>query len=229
MPDCLRKAGKSITKNYDLPEFTEIMTYRKIQLYITDGQQQKVRAETGKNLLKNIELKVKNGRLEIKNKNKCDWVHGYKKTKVYVTSPNLHYIQNGSQFDIVSTNTLHYNNLKLISEDWQDSGKYYTSGNFNLKLDCKNLVLVTNFLSSFYLSGKVKNFKIGIYSGDGRIEAENLVVQNVDIFHRGTNDVILNPQQSITGELVSTGNLILVHHPPIVNVDVQYKGEMIFK
>ncbi len=68
--------------------------------------------------------------------------------------------------------------------------------------------MISNNLSFYYIDGVVETLYVGFYSGSGRFEAENLIAQNVIIFHRGTNDVIVNPQQSLTGELRGTGDLI---------------------
>ncbi len=229
VPDCLKTTGKKVSKTYDLPPFHQIMTYNNIQLFIADRPTQQVVVETGENLLENIEISVKNGRLEIKNHTRCNWFRGYKRTAVYVSAPNLDYIKNGSQFDVISTNTLHYDSLVLVSEKWQDSGDYHTDGNFKLQLDCHKLHIVTNFLSNYYLSGQVDYLNIGVYSGDGRIEAADLIVQKAHIYHRGSNAVTLNPQQSITGKLVSTGDLILVNRPQNVEIERLYTGKVIYR
>jgi len=228
-PDCFRKAGQPITKTFELPPFDDIMTYSNVQLFITDGPEQKVQVETGKNLLKDIEISVKDKQLKIKNHNQCHLVRGYKKTKVYVTSPNIKTIKNGSQFAIKSTNTLRYDQLFLISENYQDDGDYHTDGDFKLSVDCEKLRILNNNISNYYLKGSVQQLDIGIYSGDARVEAADLVAQNITLYHRGTQDVILNPQQSIKGKILSTGNLILVNHPPVVEVERFYTGKLIYR
>ena len=58
---------------------------------------------------------------------------------------------------------------------------------------------------------------------------ENLIAQNVDIFHRGSNDMIVNPHVSLSGELRGVGDLISVNEPPTVNVEQFYTGELIFQ
>jgi hypothetical protein len=83
-------------------------------------------------------------------------------------------------------------------------------------------------LSFFYLDGPVENLFVGFYSGSGRFEGENLVVQNADIYHRGSNDMVVNPQLSLTGQLLGTGNLISVNEPPLVDVERIYTGQLLF-
>jgi hypothetical protein len=38
----------------------------------------------------------------------------------------------------------------------------------------------------------------------------------------------INPQQSLSGEMVGTGDVISVTTPPIVDVEVLYTGNLIF-
>ena len=70
---------------------------------------------------------------------------------------------------------------------------------------------------------------VGFYAGNSRFEGANLEAQNVVISHRGTNDMIVNPQQSLKGVIRSYGNLISKNKPPIIEVDVLFKGRLIFE
>ena len=66
------------------------------------------------------------------------------------------------------------------------------------------------------------------YDGNGRIQAENLTAQNIKVFHRGSNDMVVKPMQSITGKMVSTGNIVLKNVPPIVAVEELYQGRVVY-
>ena len=70
---------------------------------------------------------------------------------------------------------------------------------------------------------------VGYYSGDARFEGRHLVAQNIAIFQRSSNDLILNPQQSLSGEIRSTGNVIVVNTPPIIDIEQFYTGHLIFE
>jgi hypothetical protein len=73
----------------------------------------------------------------------------------------------------------------------------------------------------------VTDLFVGFYSGDSRFEGANLIVQNIQIYQRSSNDMILNPQLSLTGEIRSTGDVILVNEPPEMSVQVFYTGQII--
>ncbi|HBS12282.1 MAG TPA: DUF2807 domain-containing protein, partial [Flavobacteriaceae bacterium] len=53
------------------------------------------------------------------------------------------------------------------------------------------------------------------YAGVGKFNGENLMAQNVNLFHRGINEIIVSPTQQLTGEIRSSGNVISVNKPPI--------------
>ncbi|MFT4803434.1 MAG: hypothetical protein ACI9YE_000627, partial [Psychroserpens sp.] len=46
---------------------------------------------------------------------------------------------------------------------------------------------------------------------------------------RSSNDMIINAQQSLTGEIRSTGDVIVVNTPLVVDVEQFYTGALIFE
>ena len=70
---------------------------------------------------------------------------------------------------------------------------------------------------------------LNIAAGDSRIEAEDLVAESITLNHRGSNDMFVNPQASISGVIRGTGDVISVSRPATVTVAELYKGRLIFK
>jgi hypothetical protein len=154
-------------------------------------------------------------------------VRDYAITKIYVEAPDLIEIRTSSQYEISSDGILNYNSLTLYSEDFS-GGSEFTVGDFRLTVASESINISSNNISFFYLDGTVTNLFVGFYSGSGRFEGENLVAENVNVFHRSTNDIVVNPIQLLTGQLRGTGDLISVNEPPVVDVDVIYTGQLIF-
>lgn len=225
-PDCLKTTGKIISGNIELPEFHEIMTYDNIILFVADQPEQKVVLETGENIFEDIDFEVIDGRLEIKNTNTCNLFRSYKNIKVYVSSPNISYIHNGSAFDVHSTNTLNYEKLSLKTDNYEEKNDYYKNGNFYLDLNTQKVVISSSSMSGYYLNGNSKEIDIQLYGGVQRIEAAGLEVKNASIYHRGFNEVILYVSDTITGQLLATGDLILVRTPLFIDVEEKYKGKV---
>ena len=145
-----------------------------------------------------------------------------------MTAPNLNEIRNSSQYEVSSVNVLTYPELILISEDFNETNNF-TVGDFRLELDNELVKIISNNLSFFYLSGETETLDVGFFGGSGRLEAENLVARHVKIFHRSSNDMMVNPQLSLTGELRGSGDLISINTPPIIDVEQFYTGQLIFQ
>lgn len=227
--DCIQAAGDIVQTEISVAPFSEIIVFERTQLFIQQGDEQKVVVESGENLLNDIELKVTSNTLSIKNKNSCNLVRDYGLTKVYITSPNISEIRSSTGLSIESIGVLRFQELRLISEDQYNEDEYHTDGDFIMNLEVDKLQVIANGLSHFFLSGSATNAFFGLYSGDCKIEAASLLVQKLDLYHRSTNDMVVNPQQYIKGEIVSLGNVISKNRPPTVEVEEMYRGELIFE
>ena len=226
-PDCFQNSGDIVQQEIVVDEFTKITVYKNIELFIQQGLTQKVVLETGENLANDVEVYVENGRLILKDNNVCNLTRDYGITKIYVTTPNVTEVRNSSNLDVHSIGVLNFPDLKLTSED--DSGDYYNVGLFNMEVNCTNLFVVINNITTNIISGTTENLRVNHASGNGRFEGRYLIAQNVIVYHRGTNDIIVNPQLSLTASLVSTGDVIAVNTPPTVTISEQFDGRVIFE
>ena len=98
-----------------------------------------------------------------------------------------------------------------------------------MELDCQNLNIVSNGIAYFHLTGKTVNFNITLAAGDSRLEAQDLKAQNINFNHRGTNDMLIYPEQSLKGDIRGTGDVISFSHPALVEVEELYTGRLIYK
>ncbi|WCO02150.1 head GIN domain-containing protein [Psychroserpens ponticola] len=228
-PDCFQNSGDIIQEEFNVNVFTEITVFPRIELIVKQDPIQKVVVETGAYLLNDIEVKVVNNRLLITNNNACNINRDYGITKVYVSVPNLTEIRNGSGLTVRSDGVLAFDELRLVSEDFNADGDVNSDGDFNVKVDCIQLDCVINNLSTIFIRGEVENLFVGYYSGDSRFEGRNLIAQNIRIFQRSSNDLVINPQLSLTGEIRSTGDVIVVNTPPTIDVERFYTGRLIFE
>lgn len=226
-PDCFQNAGDIIQKEFTVEAFSKITVFKNIELIVTDSSTQSVVVETGDNLLNEVSVVVENGRLLLRDENNCNFTRDYGITKVYVSAPNLTEIRNSSQLNVRSNGVLNYNDLRLLSED--DTGDFYNVGLFDVTVNTVNLRVTINNLTTTTVTGTVENLNLGFFSGDGRFEGRNLTAQNVTIFHRGSNDIIVNPQMSLTANLVSTGDVIVVNTPATLDIQEQFTGRVIFE
>ena len=229
VPDCFQNAGDIVQQEFQVGSFDKITVFERIELIVKQEATQKVVVETGEYLMNDIKVSVEEGRLILKNENGCNLARDYGITKIYVSAPNLTEIRNSSGLTVSSDGILSFPTLDLIAEDFADEGILHTDGDFKLQVNCDELKVTTNGLSNLYMSGTVNNLIVGFYAGDGRFEGQNLVAQNITIFQRSSNDMIFNPQQSIKGNIRSTGDVILVNEPPVVDVQQFYTGHLIIQ
>lgn len=224
--DCFTSSGSKITQVIELDNFTEITIRKNIELRISYAEQQKISVEAGRNSIDGIEFQLKNNHLEIKTEDLCASGSRNAPYIVHLETPNLTEIRNSSQFDVFSTTQLTFNELLLISENYNDE-LGLASGNFDLDVSLQRLQLVHAGLSEFTIRGNTNRFGIEIYSGSGRIFAENLITNQLSILHRGYGDVHVFPVENATGKLLSTGNLILHNQPQFQDIEVLFTGRII--
>ena len=224
--DCFKTTGVEVSKVVELEAFSSILINREVEAVIQQGDVYKVEIISGDNLINDVAAEVINGKLVVTDNNTCNFFRSYGATKVIITAPDLQEIRTSTQYDISSNGLLNYSNLALISEDFNNPNNFAV-GDFRLQLSINNLKVTGNNISSFYLEGEVDRLNLGFFDGEGRFEGASLIVNDIEIFHRGSNDLILNPQQSITGQMMGTGNVMLVNEPPVVDVEVLYTGQFI--
>ncbi|MFD2516450.1 head GIN domain-containing protein [Salinimicrobium flavum] len=228
-PGCFKVAGEIVQQEVELDAFNEIIVYDRINLFIEQGHEQKVMVETGQNLMDGISADVENGRLSLKNKNQCNLFRDYNITNVYVTIPDLTWLQNAGNTVIESVGELHFENIWLRSLNQEEVKGVYTNGDFRLHLISKSVRVTGDDFSNFFLSGTTDHLNLYIAAGDGRVEAHDLVAGTVEIQHRGTNKLFVNPLQVLKGEIRSTGDVISVNRPPVVKIETFYTGRLIFE
>ena len=123
---------------------------------------------------------------------------------------------------------LPFDDISLVSESFNDPVAETNDGSFDLELNSQTVRIVVNGIAYFKLGGMAENLNIVIAAGDSRIEAEELLAQNVEIDHRGSNDIRINPQSTLTGVIRGTGDVVSFNRPPTVDVDVIFRGQLIF-
>lgn len=228
-PDCIQAAGEISRETLTLPAFSKITVLENIRLVLKQGPAQQVEVETGANLRPEVKAEVQDGTLLISDTNDCNFFRPYGLTTVYVTAPNITEIRSSTGYPISSSGTLNYQNLTLYSESFLNPATETTDGSFNLQLAAEHVTVVVNGIAYFKLKGTTANLDITIAAGDSRVEADELIADTVKLNHRGSNDILLNPRQSLSGIIRGTGDVISYNRPLSVAVEIVYKGKLIFR
>ena len=228
--DCFQTSGETVEVEYQLEEFTKLRAETDVIVYIKQGDEYKVTLRTGKNLLSEALVEVQDGILVLRNDTRCNLVREYGNFEVFVTVPNLTEIRHNSSREIYSDGTLVFPSLYLVSNTSINLDVILRkNGEFHLDLDTESLRIDANGKSVFYMTGEAENMDLNFQNENPRFEGRDLVVQNIDIYHRAPNKMIVNPQQSLTGVITGTGDVIAVNRPPVVDVEERYTGRLIFE
>jgi hypothetical protein len=227
--DCFQNSGEIIQEEITLADFSAITVFEGVKLVVRQSATQRVVIETGEFLRNDISAEVIDNTLIIRNENGCNFVRDFGLTTVYVSSPNIAEIRSSTGFPITSDGVLNYPSLSLLSESFTVPEAETTDGEFNLEVNTVNLSIVSNGIAFFDIKGTTQNFNINFAAGDSRLQARDLVAQNISLFHRGSNDMLLNPQESLSGSIVGTGDVISFNQPPSIQVEALYKGKLLFR
>lgn len=225
--DCIESTGDIITKDFEVSAFNAIYVHKGVEMVITQGSEFKVEVITGENLIDNISVEIIGSALVLRDNTSCNWVREFGHTKIYVTTPVMDFLEihSRTERDITSNGVLTYPILRLISMDLEEGAG---TNDFHIQVNNSQVVIANNNVSRFYIEGETDELLLEFYDGHGRFEGENLVAKNIKVFHRGSNDMIVNPTEKITGKMVSTGNIILKNVPPILNVEELYQGRVVY-
>ena len=226
--DCVKSSGALAVRNCTVPDFSKIMARKGIAVVVTQGDTYKVEVHSGENLINDIQVSVIGDMLVLEDNTTCNWVREYGETTVYVTAPNLTDIYCKTELNIISSGVLTYPNLRLVAMDSYDNFSGTGTGDFVMQVNNQLLVIETNTVSRFFISGNTEDLNASVYASGGIVRAETLLAQQVHVFHRGSNDLFVHPVQSISGDIYSIGNVISVARPPVVNVIEHYRGRLIF-
>ena len=228
-PDCFQNAGDLKRVVVEVPDFSKVTVFELLNVVLIQGDEQRVEIESGEFLLDEISAAVEGDRLILKNENNCNLFRDYGLSTVYVTAPNISEIRSSTGLTISNEGILTYPNLNLVSESFNVPEAETTSGTFDLRVDNESLGIVVNGISYFKLSGVSQNLSVTVAAGDSRVEAEDLLAQEVTINHRGTNDILVHPQERISGILRGYGDVISFNVPNDVDVEETFEGRLIFR
>lgn len=232
--DCFKGNGNQATQLFPLENFTKIKVYDGVGLVIKEGANYEVKITTSDNILDNLEVKLEGNMLLVKDNSTCNIARNYGQTKVYVTVPD------GSILPVVSELELHCKTEQNIESDGilhspiirlfsiGDDGDGAGTGDFHLAIDNTQLVVESNNVSNFYLTGFCNNLNVYFWWGNGIFYGNRFNANTIDFYHRGSNDMILFPVNVLSGNIYSTGNVIIKNNPVQPhNVIRHYTGRLI--
>ncbi len=207
---CFKGYGEEITEERKILPFTILNIYHNIETHYYYDTVFHLRISYGSNLIHNISTEVKNGVLELKNLNKCNWMRDYRKYPVVeIYAPYFQELNSFSSQQFICEDTL---DLRGISP-YEDSlyvfrARVHRSGDIFLKINSDGSFVknVLNDTGNLTLSGNLVLVETtigftGNYYGLGANVAFNYVT------HQGLGDAYVYSYKGLDVHLSGKGNV----------------------
>ena len=216
-PDCFKKTGEYTEQEFMLDSFHTVVVLDEADVYLANGVEQLVEIRSGKNLIPDIHLEVKDSVLTIRNENSCNWRRMPGNPGIYINSNRLRRIEIYDYANFYTMDTLSLSRLTVFSDG---------TGNFDMAIDMDSLYVKSIYISNFRFSGSVEVLEV-TFEDDSRFDGAELTSDFNKINHFGSNLIEIFPLKELVGELGSTGDLCYHHEPEYIDVKIDHTGRLI--
>jgi hypothetical protein len=180
--------GKVVTRDVAVTSFDVLDASGIYELRLSQGDKESVKIEADENLQEYFTVKNEGSKLvidmqKLKNKN----LDIKSKMKVYVTFKSLKELDLKVIGNIVSEETLSFNDLTIINKN---------VGNLNLKLTANKITMDNKSVGNVTLSGKADDAVFNNKSV-GSLKAGDFVVQTVNIDNAGVGNAEVNAEKGL--------------------------------
>ena len=217
--DCITSTGKETIEFREFDYFDELEIYDHFKVIYYQASKFEVKISAGKNLLASINTRAENGKLIIKNNNKCNWVRKFnREINIEIYSPNLRSINYYGHNTITFADTLKTDTLFVNL--WQ------CSGDLNLLVNTKYLELKSHTGTGTIICKGTSNQLVAYMGGNGFVNSFNCNSNYVLAVNENTGKLKVNAQKTLKADLRSTGNIEYVGSP-IIERNIEGTGKLI--
>jgi len=219
-------SGNKQTIVAGLDNFDKIIVNPLVKLKLIDTNYNEIHIRADENVMENIKYEVKNHTLTISNNTNCLIENSQAIAEVTLYVDELRQIVANTDLDITSGNILHFQELRLISEN--NSVGTNNIADFDLQLQVNKLKIIANGRSIFKLKGSSQNMFVGFYGVSPTLLAKNLKADTIKVFQRGSGDMHIYPEIQVSGDLFGYGDIYIYHQPQIFNITEHGRGHIYF-
>lgn len=219
MADCFMPTGKIITEHRVLSAFTKIDLSDRIKLNYKYSSNYYAEVEAGKNLLKGVSTNIKNGTLEIKNNNRCNWVRSFEHhITVTLYAPDFNYFTYRGSGEVNFIDTLKANDFSL--ELWNASGDMF------LKIKADYISLKSHTAPGVIIAeGECRELYCYL-GGNGKIDTKDLESSIATAINKNTGNIFIQCHDNLKAEIEGSGNIEYIGSP-IVDFKKSGSGNLI--
>ncbi|WP_310992072.1 head GIN domain-containing protein [Aequorivita marina] len=206
--------GNVITQERNLTDnFTAIKGSAGLDVYLVQGDKNKLVVEADENIQQYISTEIKNNKLHITTSSNIGWA---KAKKVYVTFKELNTIEASSGADVIGNSVIKSQNLSLRSSSGAD---------LEVEVFSQDLIVKSSSGSEVKVSGKSSSLKADASSGS-EIDAEELLVVNCYAEASSGAEVNVNVKNKLDTHVSSGGHIKYYGNPVSVNSNKSYSGSV---
>lgn len=199
---------RSITEN-----FTEVRGSAGLDVYLTQGTENKITVEADENLQQFITTDIKGGKLNITTSENIGWS---KAKKVYVTFIELNNIEASSGAEVVGNSTIKSEILSLKSSSGAD---------MKVEVFSRELTAQTSSGSEMTISGKASSFT-GKASSGSDLNAKELLTIDCKAEASSGAEITVNVKDKLDARASSGADISYYGSPTSVNTNKSSSGSV---
>ncbi|MFT5169067.1 MAG: hypothetical protein ACI8P3_004315 [Saprospiraceae bacterium] len=210
---CMDGEGETITEELVLADFSKIKLKTSADVYLTQGDVQKVEVKGQQNIIHQLDLDVNGETWEIEFD---DCVRNYDDLKIYITIPEIKELNISGSGMIYGENDLEVGDFRL-----RISG----SGDIDLVLDAGDIDSKITGSGRIKLEGSSTRFQLQI-SGSGDYRAFDLDTEDGGIKITGSGDAEVSVSDELDIEISGSGDIYYKGNPAL-REDITGSGDVI--
>ncbi|QAA83033.1 DUF2807 domain-containing protein [Aequorivita sp. H23M31] len=206
--------GNVITQERTVSEnFTEVRGSAGLNVYLTQGTENKIEVEADENLQQYIETNIKEGKLHITTSENIGWS---KAKKVYVTFVELTKLEASSGADIIGNSTIKSEILAL---------KATSGADLKVEVFSRELTAESSSGADVKISGKATSFT-GKASSGSHLNAKDLLTINCKAEASSGADITVNVKEKLDANASSGADIKYLGNPTSVNSNKSSSGSV---
>lgn len=206
--------GNVVTQEREVTEeFNEVRGSAGLDVFLTQGNQNKIVVEADENLLQYIETDIEGGKLHVTT---SENIGRSKAKKVYVTYKTLNNVEASSGADVTGNSVLKSQNLSLKSSSGAD---------LDIEVFAQHLTAKTSSGSEMKVSGKASSLNADASSGS-ELDAKELLVLNCTAEASSGAEVTVNVKEKLETNVSSGGDINYYGNPISVNSNKSHSGSV---
>jgi hypothetical protein len=195
----------------NLGSFTGIKASSGVDVYLRQGDTEKVTVEADENLHEYIITEVKGGVLHVYTEVS---IRDAEKERVYVTMKDINSVETSSAGDIVGESPVRGNEIRLSAS---------SAGDLTLEVYTKETEISISSSGDMTISGETEKLDASLSSA-GDLNAYNLKAKEADISVSSAGDADINVTEKITARASSAGDINYTGDPKYVDVHTSSAG-----